>query len=62
MNSSRRLPKSKLILKQTIAVIWGAGLVGGQFVDALLHRGYRVVCRDQFTHIGKFWRLVVANG
>ncbi len=45
---------------KTIAVLGGAGFVGGHLVEALLARGYRVVCFDLFTYAGSAGHLAAA--
>ena len=46
---------------KTITVTGGAGFVGGHLVEALLHRGYRVVCLDLFTYAGSLDHLAAAR-
>ena len=45
---------------KTLLVTGGAGFVGGHLVDALLARGYRVVCLDLFTYAGSLEHLASA--
>ncbi len=45
---------------KTILVTGGAGFVGGHLVEALLARGYRVVCLDLFTYAGSLEHLAPA--
>lgn len=45
---------------QTILVTGGAGFVGGHLVEALLARGYRVVCLDLFSYAGSLAHLAPA--
>ena len=45
---------------RTILVTGGAGFVGGHLVEALLKRGYRVVCLDLFTYAGSLEHLAPA--
>lgn len=45
---------------KTILVTGGAGFVGGHLVEALLERGYRVVCLDLFTYAGSLEHLAPA--
>ena len=46
---------------KTIVVTGGAGFVGGHLVEALLLRGYRVVCADLFTYAGSLDHLAAAR-
>jgi dTDP-glucose 4,6-dehydratase len=45
---------------RTILVTGAAGFVGGHLVEALLARGYRVVCVDLFTYAGSLAHLAPA--
>ena len=45
---------------KTILVTGGAGFVGGHLVEALLARGYRVVCLDLFSYAGSLAHLAPA--
>jgi dTDP-glucose 4,6-dehydratase len=46
---------------KTMAVLGGAGFLGGHLTDALLRRGYRVVCFDLFTYAGSLEQLADAR-
>ena len=45
---------------KTMLVTGGAGFVGGHLIEALLARGYRVVCLDLFTYAGSLKHLAPA--
>ncbi len=61
MASARPVSRAKRKKRQTIVVTGGAGFVGGHLVEALLHRGYRVVCLDLFTYAGSLDHLAAAR-
>jgi len=46
---------------KTLLVTGGAGFVGSHLIDALLHRGYRVICLDLLTYAGSLQHLSEAR-
>jgi len=61
MSTSRKTIRTGPKKKKTIVVTGGAGFVGGHLVEALLRRGYRVVCFDLFTYAGSLEHLAKAR-